>query len=101
MCPAHDHFMSLTLLIMSLAFVLCLTQMLVFLSLYVMLSMLLSILVCACLVGVPHMSYIIGVHMSLRADGKVAVEEIAGVAYNHQLCLCDVHIQTHLPTFLG
>ena len=59
MCPAQDDLMFLTLLIISMTFVLSLTQMLVFLSLYVILSMPLSILVCeaaslfcACLVSV-------------------------------------------------
>ena len=46
-CPAQDHFIVLTVLIIYMTFVLSLAQMLVFLSLYVMLSMLLSILVCA------------------------------------------------------
>ena len=46
-CPAQDHFIFLTLLIISMTFVFSLTQTLVFLSLYVMLSILLSILVCA------------------------------------------------------
>ena len=46
-CPAQDHFIFPTVLIISMTFVLSLTQMLVFLSLYVMLSILLSILVCA------------------------------------------------------
>ena len=46
-CPAQDHFIFLTVLIISMTFVLSLTQMLVFLSVYVMLSILLSILVCA------------------------------------------------------
>ena len=46
-CPAQDHFIFLTLLIISMTFVLSLTQMLVFLSVYVMLSILLSNLVCA------------------------------------------------------
>ena len=46
-CPAQDHVIFLTILIISMTFVLSLTQMLVFLSLYVMLSILLSILVCA------------------------------------------------------
>ena len=66
-CPAQDHFIFLTVLIISMTFVLSLTQMLVFQSLYVMLSILLSILVCAaailfcaCLVSVqvsaPYMS---------------------------------------------
>ena len=58
-CPAQDHFMFFTLLIISMTFVLSLTQMLVFLYLYVMLRILLSTLVCtaaslfcACLVSV-------------------------------------------------
>ena len=65
-CPTQDYFICLTVLIISMTFVLSLTQMLVFLSLYVMLSILLSILVCAaaslscaCLVSVlvsHHMS---------------------------------------------
>ena len=57
-CPAQDHFIFLTVLIISMTFVLSLTQMLVFLSLYVMLTILLSILVgaaaslfCAALFG--------------------------------------------------
>ena len=45
--PAQDHFIFLTVLIISMTFVLSLTQTLVFLSLYVMLSIRLSILVCA------------------------------------------------------
>ena len=46
-CPAQDHFICLTVLIIYITFALSLTQMLVFLSLYVMSSILLSILVCA------------------------------------------------------
>ena len=47
-CPAQDHFVFfLSVVIISMTFVLSLTQMLVFLSLYVMLSLLISILVCA------------------------------------------------------
>ena len=46
-CPAQDDFIFLTVLILSMTFVLSLAQMLVFLSFYVMLSILLSILVCA------------------------------------------------------
>ena len=42
-CPAQDHFIFLTVVIISMTFVLSLTQMLVFLSLYVTLSILLSI----------------------------------------------------------
>ena len=48
-CPAQDHFIFLTLLIIAMTFVLSLTQMLFFLSLHMMMSILLSILVCASL----------------------------------------------------
>ena len=163
-CPAEDHFICLTVLIISMTFVVSLTQMLVFLYWYVMLSILLSILVCAaaslfcaCLVSV-HVSVCTiichswqhtgVVHLSLQSDGKVAFEEIPvfgicrpachdsslylfvlvifleavvlsqvhvtldifyqhivnvyrGVVDNHHLCLCDVHIKTHSPTFIG
>ena len=89
-CPAQAHFIFLTVLIIYMTFVLSLTQMLVFLSLYVMLSILLSILVCAaaglfcaCLVSVQVSApYVIAawqhtgvVHLSLQADGKVAFED--------------------------
>ena len=73
------------------SFVLSLTQMLVLLSLYVILSILLSILVCAaaslfcaCLVSVQvsaplcrswQHTGVVG-HLSLQADGKVAFEDI-------------------------
>ena len=46
-CPAQDHFIFLTVYNISMTFVLSLTQKLVLLSLYVMLSIQLSILVCA------------------------------------------------------
>ena len=46
-CPAQDHFIFLTLLIISMTFILSLTEKLVFLSLYVMLNILLSSFVCA------------------------------------------------------
>ena len=46
-CPAQDHFIFLSVLFISMTFVLSLRQMLVCLSLYVMLRTLLSILVCA------------------------------------------------------
>ena len=46
-CSTHDHFICVTVYIISMNFFLSLTQMLAFLSLYVMLSILLSILVCA------------------------------------------------------
>ena len=88
-CPVH--FIFLTLLIISMTFVFSLTQTLVFLSLYVMLSILLSMLVCAaaslfcaCLVSVQpglcticHSWHYTGVvHVSLQVDGKVAIEYI-------------------------
>ena len=85
-CPAQDHFIFLTVLIISMTFVLSLTQMLVFLSLYVMLSILLSILVCAAaslfrqcpgICTICHSWQHTGVvHLSLQADGKVAFEDI-------------------------
>ena len=128
---------------------------------YVMLSILLSILVCAaaslfcaCLVSVQvsapchSWQHTVVVHLSLQADGKVSFEDIPvfgvcrpachdsslylfvlvpfleavvlsqvhvawdifyqhivhvyrGVVYNHHLCLCDVHLKTHLSTFIG
>ena len=130
------------------------------LSLYVMLSILLSILVCRtfvlCSFGqcpglctICHSWQHTGVvHLSLQADGKVAFEDIPvfgicrpacrdsslylfvlvlfletvvesqvhvtldifyqhivhfyrGVVYNHHLCLCDVHLKTNSPTFMG
>ena len=78
-CPAQDHFICLTVLIISMTFVLSLTQMLVFLSLYVMLSILLSIFClcgrkfvlclfgqCLCLCTICHSWQHTGVvHMSL------------------------------------
>ena len=143
-------------------FVLSLTHMLVFLSLYEMLSILLSILVCAaaslfcaCLVSVQVSAHICHswqhtgvVHLSLQAEGNVAFEDIPvfgvcrlachdsslylfllvlfleavvlsqvhvalgifylhifhfywGVVYNHHFGLCDVHLKTHSPTFIG
>ena len=91
-CPAQDHFIFLTLLIISMTFVFSLTQTLVFLSLYVMLNILLSILVCAaaslfcaCVVSVQvsaplrhswQHTGVVGLHLSLQADGAVAFEDI-------------------------
>ena len=63
-CPAQDHFIFLTVLIISMTFVLSLTQMLVFLSLYVMLSILLSIFVCAA--ASLFCACLVSVHVSLR-----------------------------------
>ena len=58
-CHAQDHFIFLTVLFISMTYVLFLIQMLVLLSLYVMLTILLSIFICtaatlfcACLVSV-------------------------------------------------
>ena len=151
-CPAQDHFICLTVLIISMTFVLSLTQMLIFLSLYVMLSILLSILVCdssslscACLVSVQVSApYVIAgstqelytclfrqmarllleisrcfgvcrpachdsslylfvlvlfleavvlsqVQVSLDIFYQHIVHIYRGVAYNHHICLCDVH----------
>ena len=162
MCPAQDHFIFLTLLIISMTFVLSLTQMLVFLSLYVMLSILLTILVCAaasvfcaCLVSVQVSApYVIAggaqLHtclfrqmarlllkifqclayatqpdtilncislpwfFSLRLLSCPKYTYVAfnffyqhivhvdwGVAYNHHFCICDFHLKTHSPTFIG
>ena len=137
-------------------FVLSLTQMLVFLSLYVMLSILLSILVCAaasffcaCLVNVQvsapygiagstHELYtclfrqvarlllkifppachdsslylfvlvifleaemLSQVHVALGIFYQHIVHVYRDVVYNHHLCLCDVHLETHSLTFIG
>ena len=82
------------------SFVLSLTQMLVLLSLYVMLSVLFSILVCAaaslfcaCLVSVQvsaplcHSWQHTGVvHLSLQADDKVAFEDIPVFDVCHSAC---------------
>ena len=89
-CPAQDHFIFLIVYIISMTFVLPLTQMLVLLRLYVMLSILLSILVCAtaslfcaCLVSFQGLcttclswQHTRVVHISLQTDGKVAFEDI-------------------------
>ena len=90
MCPANELFIFIALLIMSMTFVLSLTKMLVRRSLYVMLSLLISILVCAAvsLFSACFLSYHISaplchswqhrgvVHLFLQADGKVAFEDI-------------------------
>ena len=95
-CPGPFHF--LTVLIISMTFVLSLTQMLVFLSLYVMLSIFLSILVCAaaslfcaCFGQCPGLCTICHswqhtgvVQLSLQADGKVAFEDIPVFGYTAQ-----------------
>ena len=120
--PAQDHFVCLTVLIISMTFVFSLTQMLVFLYLYVMLSILLSILVCAaaslfcaCLVCVQVSAPCISlswfffseavvlsqVHVSLDIFYQHIVHVYWGVVYNHYLCLCDVHLKTNSPTFIG
>ena len=157
-CPAQDHFICLTVLIISMSFVLSL------LSLYVMLSKLLCSFhfglcgrkfvlclfdQCPGLYTICHSWQHTGVvHLSLQTDGKVAFEDIPvfgvcrpachdsslylfvlvifleavvlsqvhvaldtfyqhivhvyrGVVYNHHLCLCDVHLKTNSPTFIG
>ena len=104
-CPAQDHFIFLTVLIISMTFVLSLTQMLIFLSLYVMLSILLSILVCAaaslfcvCLdsvqVSAPKLCHSWQhtgvVHLSLQADGKVALILICYLNFSNFYYHCTV-----------
>ena len=87
-CPAKDHLICLTLLIISMTFVLCLTQMLVLLSLYVMLSILFSfwsvlpqgysVLVWS-VSSAPYViagSTNVSLHLSLQAVGKVVFEYI-------------------------
>ena len=105
MCPANELFIFIALLIMSMTFVLSLTKMLVCRSLYMMLSLLISILVCAAvnLFSACFVSYHISaplchswqhrgvVHLFLQADGKVAFEDIPvfGIcrpAYHNACC---------------
>ena len=84
-CPEADqyHFIFFTLLIISMTFVFSLTQMLVFLSLYVMLSILISILVCAaaslfctcCLCTICHSRHCLAAVMSCTPV-SVAFEDI-------------------------
>ena len=98
MCPAQSHFISLALMIMSMACVLSVVHMLVFLSLYAMLSILVSISsvrpqVCSVFVWsvstsmrhICHSRQHAGVvHLSLQAVGKVAFEEIPVLSYAAQ-----------------
>ena len=108
--PDQDHFIFLTWMIVT--FVLSLTHkiMLVFLSLYMMSSMLLSILVCAaarlfcaCLVRVQVLVLFLEVvalsqeYVALNVFYQHIVNVYRGVVYNHHLCLCDVHLKTHSP----
>ena len=89
MCPAQDYFIFLTLLIISMTFILSVIQLLVFLSLNVMLSILFFHFdqcggkFILCLFGVCPVCKICHswqhtgvVHMSLQADGKVNFENI-------------------------
>ena len=41
------------------------------------------------------------VHVALDILYEHIVHVYCGVAYNHHLCLCDVHLKTHSPTFTG
>ena len=86
MCRAQDDFIVLTLLIMYMIVCPVTIQMLGFLPLYVMLNIRLSIVVCApaslfCTCCLVHVDW--------------------GVVYNHHLSICDVHLQTLLPTYIG
>ena len=92
-CPVQDHFIFLTVLIISMTFVLSLTQMLVFLSLYVMLSILLSILVCAaaslfcaCLVSV-HVSASYGIAGSTQEFYTCLFRQMARLLLKMSRCL--------------
>ena len=87
-CPAQDHFIFLTILIISMTFIL--SKMLVCLSSYVMLSILLSVFglcgrkfvlglfgQCPGICTICHSWHHTGVvHLSLQADGKVDFEDI-------------------------
>ena len=90
-CPAQDHFIFLTVYIISMTFILSLTQMLVLLSLYTCdveptsfhFGLCAASLFYACLVSLQvsaplcHSWQHTGVvHLSLQADGKVAFEDI-------------------------
>ena len=93
-CPAQDHFIFfLTVLIISMTFVLSLTQMLVFLSLYVMLSILLSIfvceaasLLCACLVSV-HVSAPYGIAGSTQELYSCLFRQMSRLLLKMSRCL--------------
>ena len=41
------------------------------------------------------------VHIALDIFYQQIVHVYRGVVYNHHLCLCDVHLKTHSPTFVG
>ena len=41
------------------------------------------------------------VHVALDIFYQHIVHVYRGVVYNHHLCLCDVHLKTHSPTFIG
>ena len=41
------------------------------------------------------------VHVALDIFYQDIVHVYWGVVYNHHLCLCDVHLKTHSPTFIG
>ena len=41
------------------------------------------------------------VHVAWDIFYQHIVKVYRGVVYNHHLCLCDVHLKTHSPTFIG
>ena len=41
------------------------------------------------------------VHVALDIFYQHIVHVYRGVVYNHHLCLCDAHLKTHSPTFIG
>ena len=40
------------------------------------------------------------IHVALDIFYQHIVHVYRGAVYNHHLCLCDVHIKTHSPTFI-
>ena len=43
----------------------------------------------------------VGLHVALNIFYQHIVHVYRGVVYNHHLCLCDVHLKIHSPTFIG
>ena len=85
MCSTRDHLIFLTLLIMSMTCVLSLTQMLIFLSLYVMFSILLSILVCAA--ASLFCACLVSVHVSAPYRIPCNIQEVYTCLFRQTGCL--------------
>ena len=41
------------------------------------------------------------IHVALNIFYQHIVHVYRGVVYNHHVCPCDVHLETHSPTFIG